>query len=229
MGILTRWRDGKDFDLTRLRVPRRGSEGAVIVEKLAPMSPFLLAQDGMPTALVRLAGIPEDEVAGLAKAVDDDRCLLVAGWKSYSTYPIFIASLFMYDSPGAPLTSEGYRDITTADVQDFIVGLGHTGGFGQARLYAGDPPELVAQGRFALRLPPFIVPTKFPYQPERIDLETLWLMFKVCAKLRARIPEETLDFKAAVDTHLARTGNISARSDFNNSGVVNPSDPDYPY
>ena len=185
------------------------------------MTPFLLAYQGSPTVLVRLDGLPDDEVAALAKAVDDDRCLMVTGYKLYSTYPVFIASLFVYDSPdGSPLCLEGYRDIATADVQDFVVGLGRAGGTGNVRLYAGDPPELIGQGRCTLRIPPFITPTRFPYRPSRTELRTLWLMFTVVAQQLARIPAQRLDFMAAAQTHMAQTQNMTSRSVFDNSGVV---------
>lgn len=230
VGILSRWRDGKDFDLTRVRVPRRQGDGAVIVEDIAPMSPFLLEFEGKPTVLIRLDGLPEDEVAGLAKAASDDHCILAVGYKLYSTYPILISSLFIYDSSSRPpLTLEGYRDITSADVQDFVVSLGHSGGRGRVRLYEGDPPKLISHGQFALRIPPFIVPTTFPYHTRRRELQILWRMFKVVAIQRARIPQDRLDFKAAAETHMSRTQNMTGRSVFDNSGIVNESDPDYPF
>lgn len=191
------------------------------------MSPFLMMRDGEPTAIVRLDKLPESEVADLAKAVRDDRCLLAAGYKLYSTYPILICSVFIYDSPNGSLTVEGYRDVTSADVQDFVVGLGGSGGQGRVLLYTGDPPVLVSSGKFALRIPPLIAPVSFPCQASRLDLKRLWLMFKIVGQQRSRIPEDCLNFGAAVATHLKREPNMSARSTFDASGVVSASSPDF--
>lgn len=151
--MFSRWRRGRDFDLPSLRIPRLHGEGTFTIEGVRPMSPFLMMRDGEPTAIVRLDKLPESEVADLAKAVRDDRCLLAAGYKLYSTYPILICSVFIYDSPNGSLTVEGYRDVTSADVQDFVVGLGGSGGQGRVLLYTGDPPVLVSSGKFALRIP----------------------------------------------------------------------------
>lgn len=230
MSIFSRWRRGKDFDLSRVAVPRDEPGGDVVVESLAPMVPFLMDDGGTPTVLVRLDDTPESEVAGLAAAVDAGRCVLVAGYKLYSTYPILIFCLFIHDSPtGPPLRLEGYRDIVLADVQDFVVALGRTGGRGTVRLYAGDSPAPVAQGRFAVRIPPFFTPTQFPHRTDPKDLRLLWLMFSVVARQRARIPASELDFHAAADTHMARTENMTSRSVIGPTGTINEPDPDYPY
>jgi hypothetical protein len=221
VSIFSKWRGGKDFDLSSVDVPRLNAEGDVVVKAIPPMIPFLLELEGKPTVMVRLEGSPESEVAGLVKAVRDDRCLLVAGYKLYSTYPILIFSLFIYDSPnGSPLTLEGYRKVTSADIQDFVVSLGRSGGLGRVLLYGGDRPEPIASGQFFLRIPPFIMPTNFPYRTNSRELQMLWLMFSVAAKQRARIPESHLDFDAAVTTHLAREPNMSGSSDFDRSGII---------
>lgn len=66
-----------------------------------------------------------------------------------------IYSLFVYDSPdGPPLSFEGYRDVTSADVQDFVVRLGRAKGHGRVLLYGGEPLGLLATGRFVLHIPP---------------------------------------------------------------------------
>lgn len=216
MGVFSRWRDGRDFDLARLGVPRLFHGGAVVVEELAPMSPFLLEHEGRPTVLVRLDECPE----AVVKAVEDGHCLLAAGWKLYSTYPLLIFSLFIYESPDrAPLTVEGYRRVTSGDVQDFVVSLGRSRGQGRVLLYSGDPPDLVGDGRFALRIPPFFSPPDLPYQTSRENLQILWLMFKIVARQHARIPEDQRDFAAAVKTHMKREPTMSSRSQFDSTGV----------
>jgi hypothetical protein len=226
--LFSRWRHGKDFDVPSLRIPRLYGEGAVTIEDVRPLSPFMMMLDGEPTAIVRLDGLPEAEVAGLAKAVRDDRCLLAAGYKLYSTYPILIFSVFIYDdSPNGSFTVEGYRDVASADIQDFVAGLGGSGGRGRVLLYTGDPPGLVGSGKFALRIPPLIAPVGFPCQVSRRDLKRLWLMFRIVGQQRSRIPEEDLNFRAAIATHLKREPNMSARSTFDASGVVSASSPDF--
>lgn len=224
MEIFANWRHRKDFDLTAVQVPRLHREGPVVVEHLATMSPFLMEHESEPTVILRLEGLPGPEVAGLAEAVKNDRCLLVVGFKLYSTYPVLIFSTFIYDSLTDPLTVDGYRDVTSADVQDFVVSLGRNGGQGRLLLYDGDPPELIGSGRFALQIPPFFVPTKFPAQPSGTGLRMLWMIFQVVAQQRARIPEDRLDFKAAVATHMAREPNLSNRSEFDRSGIKSRSD-----
>lgn len=230
MGLFSSWRDRKDFDLARIRVPRLHGTGDIIIEDIQPMSPFLMEYEGTPTILIRIDEDPNSEVGEIARAVKDRHCLLAAGYKLYSTYPILIYSLFIYDSPTRPpLTLEGYRDVVSSDVQDFVVSLGRSGGEGYVHLYSGDPLDRLGRGKFTLRLPPFIAPVTFPHQTSRLDLKSFWLEFCVVAQQRARIPEGSLDFKAAVATHVARTAMIGPRSVHGSSGTINESDPDYPY
>jgi hypothetical protein len=225
--MFSKWRRGKYFDLGSLGIPRHGGEGTLVIEYVTPMSPFLMSLEGEPTVVVRLDALPETEVAALAEAVRDDRCLLAAGYKLYTTYPILIFSVFIYDSPNGPMAVEGYRSVTSADVQNFVVGLGGSSGQGRLLLYAGDPERLVASGQFALAIPPYIAPVRFPHQTSRLDLKRLWLMFKVAGQQRELIPEGQLDFDAAVTTHLDREPNMSARTTFDSSGVVSASSPDF--
>jgi hypothetical protein len=226
VSIFSKWRGGKDFDLASLDVPRLNAEGDIVVEALTPMVPFLVEFEGMPTVMVRLEGLTESEVARVVEAVRDDRCLLAAGYKLYSTYPILIYSLFVYDSPdGSSLALEGYRKVTSADVQDFVVSLGRNGGLGCVLLYSGDRRELVGSGKFSLHIPPFITPTSFPYRTNSEELRMLWLMFSLASKQRARIPESRLDFDAAVTTHMAREPNMSSSTEFDRSGVKSTSEP----
>jgi hypothetical protein len=221
VSIFSKWRGGKDFDLASLDVPRLNAEGDIVIEALTPMIPFLLESEGKPTVMVRIEGLAESELAALVKAVRDDRCLLAAGYKLYSTYPVLIFSLFVYDSPdGSSLALEGYRKVTSADVQDFVVSLGRSGGLGRVLLYSGDSPELVGSGKFSLRIPPFIAPVSFPYRTNSRELQMLWLMFSAVTKQRARIPESRLDFDAAVTTHMAREPNMSGSTEFDRSGVI---------
>lgn len=226
VSIFSKWRGGKDFDLASLDVPRLNADGDIVVEALMPMIPFLLEFEGEPTVMVRLEGLAESEVAGVVKAVRDDRCLLAAGYKLYSTYPVLIFSLFIYDSPdGSSLALEGYRKVTSADVQDFVVSLDRSGGVGRVLLYSGDSAEVVGSGKFFLRIPPFITPVSFPYRTNSTELQMLWMMFSVVTKQRARIPENRLDFDAAVTTHLARERNMSSSTGFDRSGVISTSEP----
>jgi hypothetical protein len=206
-----KWRRRRDFDLSSVDVPRLAGDGEVIVERLAPMVPFLLDHDGAPTVIVPLDGLPAAEVEALAAAVRANRCVLIAAYRLYSTYPVLIFSLFVYDTPdGPPLSLEGYRDVTSADVQDFVVRLGREEGRGRVLLYGGEPRRLLAEGEFVLRIPPFITPA-LPHRTSRTELKMLWLIFAIAAQQRARIAPE--DFKAAVDAHMAREPNLTARSD----------------
>ncbi|SEO49624.1 hypothetical protein [Amycolatopsis saalfeldensis] len=209
--MFEKWRSRKDFDLSTADVPREASTGDVVVERIAAMMPFLLEQDGEPTVIVRLEGLPDEEVSALAKAVREDRCLLLAALRLYSTYPVLIYSLFIYDAPGTPpLSIEGYRDVVLADVQDFVVRLGRTNGHGRVRLYGGEPFGLLATGRFVLRIPPRIVVDW--QQPSKLELRALWQLFVIAAQQRARIPEPDRDFAAAVRTHEEREPNLTLRS-----------------
>lgn len=181
------------------------------VEDIAPMTPFLLERDGEATAVVRLDGQADDDVGALADAVRADRCVLLAALRLYSTYPVLIYSLFVHDTPsGPPLSIEGYRDVTSADVQDFVVRLGHAKGRGRVLLYGGEPLGLLATGRFVLHIPPRVV--DLWSEPSRRELRMLWLMFGIAAQQRARIPEHERDFAAAVQTHMAREPNLTGRS-----------------
>lgn len=210
--MFEKWRGRKDFDLSRVDVPRLGGAGRVVVEDIAPMTPFLLERDGEPTAVVRLDGLADDEVGALADAVRADRCVLLAALRLYSTYPVLIYSLFVHDTPdGPPLSIEGYRDVTSADVQDFVVRLGHAKGRGRVLLYGGEPLELLATGRFVLHIPPRLV--GLWADTSWRELRMLWLMFGIAARQRARIPERERDFAAAVETHMAREPNLTDRSE----------------
>lgn len=206
-----KWRSRKDFDLSTVDVPRRGNEGDVVVERITAMTPFLIERDGEPTVIVRVDGLPGDEVQALAEAVRADRCMLLAALRLYSTYPVQIYSLFVYDSPdGPPLSIEGYRDVTSADVQDFVVGLGRTKGHGRVLLYGGEPLGLLATGRFVLHIPPQL---GHPQQePSWREMQMLWMLFVIAAQQRARIPERGLDFAAAVRTHMAGEQNLTVES-----------------
>ncbi|MEJ3748816.1 hypothetical protein WEI85_36750 [Actinomycetes bacterium KLBMP 9797] len=210
--MFEKWRSRKDFDLSTVDVPRRADEEDVVIEHIAAMTPFLIEQDGEPTVIVRLDGLPGDEVDVLAEAVRADRCLLLAALRLYSSYPVLIYSLFVYDSPdGPPLSLEGYRDVTSADVQDFVVRLGRAKGYGRVRLYGGEPLGLLATGRFVLHIPPRLV--HLWQEPSRRELRMLWLLFVIATQQRARIPERDLDFAAAVRTHMAREQNLTLRSE----------------
>lgn len=208
--MFEKWRSRKDFDLSRVDVPRREAQGPVLVDTLTPMTPFVYDDDGVPTVIVRLDGLPDDEVADLVDAVRADECVLLAALRLYSSYPVLIYSLFVFDSPDRPpLSIEGYRDIVVADVQDFVVRLGLNKGYGRVRLY-GD--ELLATGRFTLRIPPCIT-APLPHTPSWRELRMLWMTFTIAAQQRARIPAQDLDFAAAVDTHMARRPNLTLQSD----------------
>lgn len=211
--MFEKWRSRKDFDLSTVDVPRRGDEGNVVIEHLTALTPFLIERDGEPTVIVRLEGLPSDEVHALAEAVRADRCMLLAALRLYSTYPVLIYSLFVYDSPdGPPLSLEGYRDVAVADVQDFVVRLGRAKGRGRVLLYGGEPLGLLATGRFVVHIPPqFVHPLQEP--PSWRELRMLWMLFVVATQQRARIPERDLDFTAAVRTHVAREQNLTVRSE----------------
>jgi hypothetical protein len=211
--VFEKWRSRKDFDLSTVDVPRRAGEGDVVVERITPMTPFLIEHDGEPTVIVRLDGLPDDEVHALAEAVRADRCMLLAALRLYSTYPLLIYSLFVYDSPdGSPLSLEGYRDVTSADVQDFVVRLGRAQGRGRVLLYGGEPLGLLATGRFVLHVPPQLLHSWQEPSSWR-ELRMLWMQFVVATQQRARIPERDLDFTAAVRTHMAREQNLTVRSE----------------
>jgi hypothetical protein len=210
--MFEKWRTRKDFDLSQVDVPRSAGTGPIRVEAIMPLVPFVYDDNGEPTVIVRLSGVPDDEVAALADAVRVDRCVLLAALRLYSTYPVLIYSLFVFDSPSRPpLSVEGYRDVTVADVQDFVVRLGQTRGRGRVRLYNGGG-ELLATGRFTLRIPPCIT-APLPHETSWRELSMLWSMFTVAARQRARIPEQDLDFKAAAATHMARQPNLTLESD----------------
>lgn len=207
--MFEKWRSRKDFDLSRVDVPRWVGAGPVVVEAITPMVPFVYDDDGEPTVIVRLDGLPDDEVAALADAVRADRCVLLAALRLYSTYPVLIYSLFVFDSPDRPpLSVEGYRDVIVADVQDFVVCLGKAKGHGRVLLY-GD--ELLATGRFKLAIPPCFTPPLVG-TPSWRELRMLWLLFSIAAQQRARIPEQDLDFEAAAATHMARHPNLTLES-----------------
>jgi hypothetical protein len=221
MGLFSRRGRGRDeFDLASLRLPRlevKPEIGVVadrttvrmlttcdgdIAPTMAPMSPFVLAVQDEPTILVKLAGLSAAEAAELSRAVRAGGCLAVAAYRSYPTFPMFVLALFVYDSLEDPMRFEGYRDITTADVQDFLVALDRTGGRGQVRLY-GESAELLATGPFALRLPPFGRVT-FPYRTTGRDLHGLWQACKAAAAWLHQIPESRRNFAAAVNEHVSK-------------------------
>ena len=152
--------------------------------------------------LVKLAGMSRAEAAGLARAVAADESLAVAAYRSLPTYPVFILALFVYDAPGDPMRFEGYRDVTTIDVQDFVVALGRNAGRGQVRLYS-ESAELLAVGRFALRMPPFHQVT-FPYSTTSNELHELWQLLQLAAGWYNNLPAAQLDFESAVETHMAK-------------------------
>jgi hypothetical protein len=172
-----------------------------IARTMAPMSPFVLDVQGTPTILVKLAGLSAREAGELARAVEAGDSLAVAAYFTYPTYPVLVLALFVYDSYDDPLRFEGYRDVTTADVQDFVAGLDRTGGEGKVRLY-DESAGLLAVGSFGFRMPPF-GRTKFPYRSTTKDLEGLWQLLGYCAEWYHRIPPASRDFNTAVDIHLA--------------------------
>ncbi len=172
-----------------------------LARTMVPMSPFVLDVQGTPTILVKLAGLSAREAGELARAVEAGDSLAVAAAFSYPTYPVLVLSLFVYDTYDDPLRFEGFRDITTADVQDFAAGLDRTGGEGKVRLY-DESAGLLAVGRFGLRMPPFSR-TKFPYRSTAKDLNGFWQVLRDCAAWYHRVPAAGLDFNTAVDTHLA--------------------------
>jgi hypothetical protein len=224
MGIFSRKKQGQvarsaDFDLGALRLPRNGTgvpdievtSGTMTVETyyscddmartLVPMTPFLLSVQGEPTILVKLEGTSPAEAVALARAVEAGECLAVPAYRSYPMYPVFIVSLMVYDVPGDPMRFEGYRDVATADVQDFVMALGRSDGSGQVRLY-DDAAELVAVGRFGLRIPPFQAPG-FPYRVKPAELGQLWEIFDLAAGWYHQVPPERRDFSAAVRQHIS--------------------------
>ena len=211
--MFEKWRSRKDFDLSTVDVPRTVDEGDVVVEHIAAMTPFLTEHNGEPTVIVRLDGLPGDEVHALAEAVRADRCMLLAALRLYSTYPVLVYSLFVYDSPdGPPLSVEGYRDVTSADVQDFVVRLGRAKGRGRVLLYGGEPLGLLATGRFVLHIPPRLA-NLWQEPSSWRELRMLWMLFVVAAQQLARIPVRELDFAAAVRTHMAREQNLTVLSE----------------
>jgi hypothetical protein len=173
-----------------------------IAPSIAPMTPFVLAVEDEPTMLVKLAGMSYAEGAELARAVAADESLAVAAYRSLPTYPVFILGLFVYDAPGDPMRFEGYRDVTTIDVQDFVVALGRNGGRGQVRLYS-ESAELLAVGRFALRMPPF-QQVDFPYATTPNELHELWQLLQLSAGWYKSLPATARDFETAVETHMAK-------------------------
>ena len=209
-----------DFDLGTIELPRVEvtPEIQVVAERMtvrtytacdehiapsiAPMTPFVLAVEDEPTMLVKLAGLSHAEGAELARAVAADESLAVAGYRSLPTYPVFILALFVYDAPSDPMRFEGYRDVTTIDVQDFVVALGRSGGRGQVRLYS-DSAELLAVGRFALRMPPF-QQVHFPYTTTPNELHELWQLLQLSAGWYNSLPAARRDFELAVEAHMGK-------------------------
>jgi hypothetical protein len=209
--MFDKWRARKDFDLSTVDVPREAETGAVVIDKITPMVPFVYDDDGEATVIVRLDNLPADEVTALAEAVRADRCMLLSALRLYSTYPVLIYSLFIFDSPDRPpLSIEGYRDVVLADVQDFVVRLGKAKGRGRVLLHGDD--GLLATGRFTLRIPPCIT-APLPHETSSRELRMLWLMFSVAAQQRARIPERDRDFGAAVQAHMEREPNLTGSSE----------------
>lgn len=210
--MFAKWRRRREFDLSTVDVPRLGGGGDVVVEELAPWTPFLFDDDGEATAIVRPEGLPADEVEALAAAVRADRCVLLVAYRLYPAYPVLIFSLLVHDRPGGPpLSIEGYRDCTSADVQDFVVRLGRMKGRGQVRLYGGEPFGPLATGRFTLRIPPLAGPG--PRRTSWRELRMLWLMFEIMVRQRDRIPARDRDFAAAVAAHMAREPNLTTASE----------------
>jgi hypothetical protein len=217
MGLFSRKRR-EAFDLAELGLPRvrpgveqrPGSEHGMVfhlrscdelARTVVPMSPFVMDVQGTPTVLVKLAGLTAREAAELARAVTAGDSLLVSAYRSYPTFPVLVLALFVYDSPNDPLRFEGYRDLTTVDVQDFAVGLDRTDGIGQVRLY-DESAELLATGQFGLRMPPFDR-TTFPYKSTAQDLNRLWEICRLGAAWYHSLPPAGRDFNAAVDAYVA--------------------------
>jgi hypothetical protein len=192
-------------------VSRPAGGGEILVEELAPWTPFLL-DDGEATVIVRPEGLPADEVEALARAVRADRCVLLAAYRLYPTYPVLIFSLLVHDRPGSPpLSIEAYRDCTSADVRGFAARLGSGKGRGRVLLYGGEPLGPLATGRFTLRIPPLAGPV--PRRTSWRELRMLWLMFEIMVRQRDRIPAACRDFAAAVAAHMAREPNLTAGSE----------------
>lgn len=207
-----------DFDLATIDLPRVEvtPEVSVVAERMtvrtysacdeyiapsiAPMTPFVLTVENEPTMLVKLAGMSRAEGAELARAVAADDSLAVAAYRSLPTYPVFILALFVYDAPSDPMRFEGYRDVTTVDVQDFVVALGRKAGRGQVRLYS-ESAELLAVGRFALRMPPF-QQVRFPYTTTPNELHELWQLLQLSAGWYNSLPAARRDFGMAVEAHM---------------------------
>ncbi|MGI5213970.1 hypothetical protein [Plantactinospora sp. CA-290183] len=174
-----------------------------IAARLEPMIPFVLASEEGPTVLVRLDGLPAAEVADLARAVEEGHCLLTASYRSYPTFPVLTMTLAVYDSAD-PFQFEGFRDVTLADVQDFVVELCRHGGRGKVFLYAGPDARQVAAGPFALRLPPFRE-VRFPHRTSDRDVQQLWKLLGLASTWLRQIPPQRRDFAAAARAHEAAT------------------------
>jgi hypothetical protein len=193
-------------------VPLQVSEHVTLADmaaQIAPMNPFLtLGPDGGPVALVRLEGLDEADVSTLTAAVRAGHSQLVPRYRSMPTYPVLALALAVYDRPDADaFVFEGFRDITTADVQRFLTALGKpdggSGGTGTVYLYAPSPvgADLLASGDFTVRLPP---------RPERWqahttsaeELRQLWQVVVLGSIWLRDLPESKRDFGTAVDDYV---------------------------
>ena len=179
---------------------------------LAPNTPFFATSPfGTPVALVRLEGHDMLDVASLAVAVRNGRCLLLPRYRSMPTYPILALGLAVYDREDAgPFVFEGVRDIATADVQDFLAALGEpagTGGYGggkgQVELWrgTGDDVEQLAAGPFTLQLPPGPEAWK-KHRTTPDELRQLWQVLRLGAAWLGQLPPAERDFPKAARAFL---------------------------
>jgi hypothetical protein len=180
-----------------------------LAAEIVPMNPFLaVGPEGAPVAVIRLEGVDDADVATLAEAVHDGRSQLVPRYRSMPTYPVLALALAVYDRPDADaFVFEGFRDLTTADVQDFLTALGRPGGSdgrGTVYLYApaGAGVRLLAQGPFDVRLPPR--PERYEAHRTTADeLRQLWQVVVLGAIWLRQLPEGRRDFAKAVDDYVS--------------------------
>lgn len=173
-----------------------------IARSLSPNSPFLAVWQGRALAIARLDNMPRKEADQMRSAVEQNKVLLLPVIALCPTFSILGPRFAIFDSLTDPFVVEDPRNITLADIQDFISVVLNKGE-GEFHLYWGTDAEPIASGGFSLCIDPR--KASWSYKTSDADKKALWQSLNQAAAHLKNIPVTRRNFDAAVKQYFQET------------------------